>query len=69
MYVQYLPGSLPARLRAEESGFGNLFLCGDWTRNGLNAGAAEAAVMSGVICARAIWGDHSLIAAEVDILA
>jgi uncharacterized protein with NAD-binding domain and iron-sulfur cluster len=69
MYVQYLPGSLPARLRAEESGFGNLFLCGDWTRNGLNAGAAEAAVMSGVICARAIWGDHSVIAAEVDILA
>jgi uncharacterized protein with NAD-binding domain and iron-sulfur cluster len=67
LYVQYVPGSFPSRLRADESGFGNLFLCGDWTRNGLNAGAAESAVMSGVICANVILGDPSPIAGEQDV--
>jgi uncharacterized protein with NAD-binding domain and iron-sulfur cluster len=67
LYVQYVPGSFETRLRAEESGFDNLFLCGDWTRNGLNAGAAESAVMSGVICAKVLLGDTSPIAGEVDV--
>jgi uncharacterized protein with NAD-binding domain and iron-sulfur cluster len=67
LYVQYVPGSLQARMRADESGFDNLFLCGDWTRNGLNAGAAESAVMSGVICARVLLGDPNPIAGEVDV--
>ena len=57
-----------ARLRADKSGFDNLFLCGDWTRNGLNAGAAESAVMSGVICANVILGDPSPIEGEADVL-
>lgn len=67
MYVQSVPNSVGARLRANESGFDNLFLCGDWTKNGLNAGAAEAAVMSGVICARALAGEFGPIYGEMDI--
>lgn len=56
LYVQSAPNSLYARLDADESGFSNLFLTGDWTRNGLNAGAAEAAAMSGARCAQAVAG-------------
>ena len=36
-YVLCAPGSDRFRLRADESGFDNLFLAGDWTDNGLNA--------------------------------
>ena len=35
------------RLRADESGYDNLVLAGDWTNCGLNAGCIEAAVMAG----------------------
>ena len=56
LYVQSVPNSLYARLDADESGFANLFLTGDWTRNGLNSGAAEAAAMSGARCAQAVAG-------------
>jgi uncharacterized protein with NAD-binding domain and iron-sulfur cluster len=48
--------SLYTRMDADRSGFTNLFLAGDWTRNGLNAGAAESAVRSGARCALAIAG-------------
>lgn len=51
LYVQSLPGTIKFRLAPGASGFDNLFLAGDWTRNGLDAGAVEAAVMSGLQCA------------------
>jgi uncharacterized protein with NAD-binding domain and iron-sulfur cluster len=66
LYVMSVPGSTTHRLRAEESGYENLFLAGDWTRNGLNAGAAEAAAMSGVQCANAMRGDFGPILGELD---
>lgn len=66
LYVMSVPGSTTKRLRADESGYYNLFLAGDWTRNGLNAGAAEAAAMSGVQCAHAIRGDKNAILGEID---
>jgi uncharacterized protein with NAD-binding domain and iron-sulfur cluster len=47
-YVQSLPGTGAHRLRADESGYENLFLAGDWINSGLNAGCIEAAVMAGV---------------------
>ncbi|MEK6638862.1 MAG: NAD(P)-binding protein [Pseudomonadota bacterium] len=67
LYVMCVPGSTTKRLRADESGYDNLFLTGDWTRNGLNAGAAEAATMAGVQCARAMRGDRSVVLGEGDL--
>lgn len=55
-YVQSLPGTDRLRLRADRSGYVNLFLAGDWTDNGLNAGCIEAAVLSGLQSANAVLG-------------
>ncbi len=55
-YVMCVPGSDRHRLRADESGYDNLFLTGDWTDNGINAGCIEAAVLSGLQAANAISG-------------
>jgi uncharacterized protein with NAD-binding domain and iron-sulfur cluster len=55
-YVQCAPGSDAHRLRADESGYDNLFIAGDWTDNGLNAGCIEAATMSGLQAANAVLG-------------
>jgi uncharacterized protein with NAD-binding domain and iron-sulfur cluster len=55
-YVQCAPGSDAYRLRADESGYDNLVLAGDWTDNGLNAGCIEAATISGLQAANALLG-------------
>ena len=55
-YVRCAPGSDAYRLRAEESGYDNLVLAGDWTDNGLNAGCIEAATISGLQAANAVLG-------------
>jgi len=53
-YVLSTPNSSAFRLKADESGFKNLTLAGDWTNNGFNLGCVEASVMSGMSAARAI---------------
>ncbi len=53
-YVQALPGTDQYRLRSDESGYDNLFLAGDWTDSGLNAGCIEGAVLSGLQAANAV---------------
>lgn len=55
-YVQSPPGSAVHRLRADEAGYDNLFLAGDWINCGLNAGCIEAAVMGGLQAANAVRG-------------
>jgi uncharacterized protein with NAD-binding domain and iron-sulfur cluster len=55
-YVLSVEGTVQYRLRADQSGFANVVLCGDWTLNGLNAGCVEAAVMSGLLASNAICG-------------
>jgi uncharacterized protein with NAD-binding domain and iron-sulfur cluster len=55
-YVQCNPGNDAHRLRADESGYDNLYLAGDWTDNGLNAGCIEAATLSGLRAANAVLG-------------
>lgn len=57
LYVQSLPGTDKYRLRADESGYENLFLAGDWTNSGLNAGCIESAVLSGLQAANAVLGN------------
>jgi uncharacterized protein with NAD-binding domain and iron-sulfur cluster len=55
-YVQSLPGSGSHRLRADESGYNNLVLAGDWIDTGLNAGCIEAATLSGLQAANVVLG-------------
>lgn len=55
-YVQSLPGTDTLRLRADASGYENLFLAGDWIDCGLNAGCIEAAVIAGIQAANAVQG-------------
>lgn len=66
-YVLMVPGSTQYRLPSDRSGFDNLYLAGDWTRNGLNAGCVEAAVMSGLQVSRAITGQPATIVGETDV--
>ena len=55
-YVLSLPGSDKYRLRADDSGYENLVLAGDWIDSGLNAGCLEAAVMSGLQAGNVLTG-------------
>ena len=55
-YVLSLVDTSIYRLRADQSGFSNLFLAGDWLKTGLDAGCVEAAVMGGMQASRAICG-------------
>lgn len=55
-YVMCAPGTDHHRLRSDESGLDNLYLAGDWTDNGINAGCIEAAVLSGLQAANAVSG-------------
>jgi len=68
-YVLSLPGTTELRLPKgmKGSGFENLHLAGDWTRNGINAGCVEAAVMSGLQASRAISGHPATIIGEADL--
>jgi uncharacterized protein with NAD-binding domain and iron-sulfur cluster len=55
-YVMSTPGTTKLRLKADESGFSNLTLCGDWIYTSLAAGCVESAVMSGLHAAEAVSG-------------
>jgi uncharacterized protein with NAD-binding domain and iron-sulfur cluster len=63
-YVMTRAGSVEHRLGADESGFDNLKLAGDWTRNGIDGGSVEAAATSGMQAARAISGHPRRIQGE-----
>jgi len=59
-YVQSTKGSTQYRLPGYQSGFSNLYLAGDWTLNGLNAGCVEAATISGKIVGNVLSGNPPL---------
>jgi uncharacterized protein with NAD-binding domain and iron-sulfur cluster len=61
-----MPESTRYRLRADESGFTNLALAGDWTRTSINAGCVEAATMSGLRAAAGVSGEYVRIDDDVD---
>jgi len=56
-YVLSLPGTLKYRMEPGASGYGNLYLAGDWTKvPEINAGCVECAAMSGLAAASALSG-------------
>jgi len=65
-YVQSVAGSTKYRLRADGSGYDNLFLTGDWLLNGFNVGHVESATASGMQASRAICGAPKDIPGEKD---
>ncbi|HLQ18701.1 MAG TPA: NAD(P)-binding protein, partial [Tabrizicola sp.] len=66
-YVLSVPGSVQYRLPPDDSGFENLFLAGDWTRCGINAGCVEAATISGLVAARGLTGHPFQVVGEGDL--
>lgn len=58
LYVLSVKNSTQYRLR--DSGFEGLFLAGDWTNNGFNAGCVEAGTMSGLLASNAMIGYPAL---------
>jgi uncharacterized protein with NAD-binding domain and iron-sulfur cluster len=67
LYVCSPAGTIDKRLRPDGSGFANLFLAGDWTRNNFDCGAVETAVLSAKLCSRAICGEPAWIYGESDL--
>jgi uncharacterized protein with NAD-binding domain and iron-sulfur cluster len=65
-YVQALAGTTQHRLKAEESGFDNVALAGDWVKTGVDAGCIEGATLGGMQAARAISGSPKKISGEHD---
>lgn len=59
-YVLALPGTNQYRLKADQSGYTNLFLTGDWIDFGFNVGHMEGAVTAGLSAAQAIRKSYSL---------
>jgi uncharacterized protein with NAD-binding domain and iron-sulfur cluster len=59
-YVLSVPGSTEYRLRADDPDFDNMFLTGDWTYTGVNAGCVEGTVISGMLTSRAMTGSPTL---------
>lgn len=55
-YVMSVAGSASARIKANETGFDNLVITGDWIDNGFNAGCVEAAAMAGLQAGNAVLG-------------
>ena len=65
-YVLTPAGSVAHRLRADQSGYANLVLAGDWVRNGLDSGCVEGATMAGMHAAAAVLGRPLRIVGDTD---
>ena len=69
-YTLSVPGSDLFRLKADESGFTNLYLCGDWIDFGGNVGYIDGTIQSGQEAAQALrtkmnLGHHKEIWSEI----
>jgi uncharacterized protein with NAD-binding domain and iron-sulfur cluster len=63
-YVISAAGTAGVRLRADQSGFDNLLIAGEWTDTAVNISAIESTVISGMRAARAICGMPQTIIGE-----
>lgn len=55
-YVTSPPGSAKYRMKADQTGYSNLTVAGDWIYTGLNVGSVEGTVMGGRLASNAISG-------------
>ena len=51
-----LPGTGKLRIAADDTGYRNLVISGDWIDNGIHVACMEGAVMGGIYAARAVSG-------------
>ncbi|KPF68233.1 acetoacetate decarboxylase [beta proteobacterium AAP99] len=63
-YVISVVNSSQYRLKADQTGFVNMVIAGDWLKTGLDAGCVEAAVMGGMQASRALSGYPAVIHGE-----
>jgi len=63
-YVQSVAGSSRYRLPTDGTVCRNLYLTGDWIRNGFNMGCVESATLSGLQTARALLGHTEVLPGE-----
>ena len=63
-YTLSVAGSTQYRLKADQTGYDNLYIVGDWIENGFNSGCIEASTMSGMQASRAICGYPTKIVGE-----
>jgi uncharacterized protein with NAD-binding domain and iron-sulfur cluster len=66
LYVLFPSRLIEKRLPSDASGFHNLMLAGDWTRNGIDGGCVESAALSGRQAARGITGVNERYYGEDD---
>jgi uncharacterized protein with NAD-binding domain and iron-sulfur cluster len=59
-YTLSLPGTMKARLSPRDQTICNVRPVGDWTRNIINGGCSEAAVISGMVAASVLRPDRDL---------
>ncbi|GAA0878286.1 NAD(P)-binding protein [Algoriphagus jejuensis] len=65
-YTLSVPNSHKYRLKTDQSGFSNLFMCGDWIDFGANVGYIDGAIQSGLQAGQALrlklgLGNHKVI--------
>jgi uncharacterized protein with NAD-binding domain and iron-sulfur cluster len=65
-YITTFPGTVEHRLKPAPGIFENLYLAGDWTRNNIEIGSLEGAILSGRMAARAILGGSYALYGERD---
>jgi uncharacterized protein with NAD-binding domain and iron-sulfur cluster len=66
LYITTFPKTVKYRLHPAASGFDNLYLAGDWTKNNIEIGCLEGAILSGRMAARAILGMSYALYGERD---
>ena len=60
-YILSTPGTTALRMKAGDTGFGNLVMAGDWVLTSITAGCIECAVMAGLHAAEAVSGERFTI--------
>ena len=57
-------GSTQYRMRADDTGYKNLVIAGDWIANGLYLACMEGAIQGGIYAARAVAGEKFPVIGE-----